>query len=366
MVKVSNTQPIPGRRFMSLLALLLTMIVTVSAGRAGQQVKPSQSAAQSSAETNAPTVLISPDEDYRIGPRDVLEIRIEKAAELSGIYEVNADGSFLMFYLGRIYAQSQTREGLAQLIASRLRDKYLKDPQVSVTVKQINSRSFFVQGAVRRPGVYQIEGRPSMLKLITLAGGLAENHGASAFVIREVKAPAGLSDAGGSEQKNDSRQSLSPSSAGETASGSQYLLMKLNINGLLEGRFDQNRVLEPGDVINIPVADVFFIGGEVVAPGSFPLKEGTTLRQAISLAQGTTFRAAADRGIIFREARETGKRQEIQVDVSAVMRGKKEDISIQANDIIIVPNSRFKSVGSALLSAFGMSAMRGPERVIFR
>jgi hypothetical protein len=76
------------------------------------------------------------------------------------------------------------------------------------------------------------------------------------------------------------------------------------------------------------------------------------------LAQGTTFKAAGDRAIIFREDSLSGKRQEIKANVSAVMRGASEDILIMANDIIVIPNSRFKSIGGALLNAFGVSSAR--------
>jgi polysaccharide biosynthesis/export protein len=100
----------------------------------------------------------------------------------------------------------------------------------------------------------------------------------------------------------------------------------------------------------------------VNAPGALALKEGTTLRQAISLAQGTSFNAAADRGIIFREDPSSGKRSEIKVDIAGIMSGKKQDMPILANDIIIVPNSRLKSVGSTLLRAFGVNSARVPMR----
>jgi protein involved in polysaccharide export with SLBB domain len=118
--------------------------------------------------------------------------------------------------------------------------------------------------------------------------------------------------------------------------------------------------VEPGSTVHIPHAEVFFVAGEVRAPGSFPFKEGTTLRQAISLAQGMNFKAAPNRGLIFRENPVTRKREEIKVDIGAVMNGKKEDVVIMANDVIIIPNSRLKSIGGSLLSAFGVSAARLP------
>jgi protein involved in polysaccharide export with SLBB domain len=114
--------------------------------------------------------------------------------------------------------------------------------------------------------------------------------------------------------------------------------------------------------VNIPTTDVFFVAGEVKSPGSFPQKEGTTLRQAISLAQGMTFNAQGSKGTIFREEPDTGNRKEIKVDIGAVMSGKANDVPIMANDIIIVPNSQLKTVSSALVTAFGLSAVRMPGR----
>jgi len=311
---------------------------------------------ESSTEPNSKSVLVEPNEDYRICPGDVIDIQIDHAPELSGTFRVTAAGTFVIPYLGRVTAQRKTSEELSNIIAVGLRGRYLKDPKVTVTVTQINSHSFFIQGAVRRPGVYQIEGRPSLLKLINVAGGLGDNHGSSAFVIREIKL----------ERPEMIKQRTNPLSSAaldlphdsSDEEDAKYEMVKMNISGLLRGRFDQNILLEAGDIINIPPTDVFFVTGEVREPGSYPLKDGTTLRQAISLSQGTTFKAAADRGIIFREDLASGRRQEIKVDISAVMSGRKEDIPIMSNDIIIVPNSRFKSVGSALLTAFGMSSPR--------
>ena len=110
------------------------------------------------------------------------------------------------------------------------------------------------------------------------------------------------------------------------------------------------------DIINIPPTDVFFVSGEVNAPGSFPLKEGTSLQQALSLAQGATFKGSLKDGIIFREDPSTGKRDEIRADFAAIMGGKKDDIAIRANDVIIVPNSKFKSAMAPILNAFGYGA----------
>ncbi|MEK6320308.1 MAG: polysaccharide biosynthesis/export family protein [Acidobacteriota bacterium] len=318
-------------------------------------VSPSGSVAQPGGRGSNP-VLVSPLEDYRIGPNDVIDVQVENAPEMSRTFRVTAAGTFLMPYIGRVTAVKKTTEEVAQMIADGLRGDYLKDPKVMVSVKEFNSRSFFIQGAVRSPGVFQIEGRPSMLELITLAGGLSEKHGANAYIIRRIKAP---------EQKGPEPSSAKTAAANEANAeqesapeeGAKFELKSANINGLLKGRFDQDVLLEPGDIINIPPSDVFFVAGEVNAPGEFALKEGTTLRQAISLAQGTNYKAALNRGVVYRENAKNGKREEVHVDIGAVMGGKKEDVLIMANDIIMVPNSRTKTLGGALLRAFGMSTI---------
>ncbi|MFN0120893.1 MAG: SLBB domain-containing protein, partial [Blastocatellia bacterium] len=249
-------------------------------------------------------ILAAPDADYRIGIGDVLEITIEDAPELSGTYRVNNAGKVpLPDPVGIREADQKTTEELGAAIAGTLREKdYLKHPRVVVGVKQYLSRSIFIQGSVRSPGVYQVEGRPSLLKLIILAGGLSDNHGSAAFIIREIK------------KKKDMPAAEAAKPAEAIAGEEQYEFLSASIGGLLNGNFDQNVQVEPGDIINIPPAGVFFVAGEVRKPGSFVLRDRTTLRQAISLAEGTTFKASMGHGVIFREDPATGQRKEIPVD----------------------------------------------------
>jgi len=337
----------------AVMCLFVTLTPAYSQTRQQPQVKIP--AGTSSEPNDTPTIVVAPDQDYRIGPRDVIEVRIEDATELSNTYQVNADGTFLMPYLKRVKAQDKTPEELAKFIADSLRVRYLKDPQVLVVVKQYYSHTFFIQGSVRKPGVYQMEGHPSLLTLVTVAGGLAENHGSTAFIIHQVKnkkadAAADAATPTPVVVKSDQTGASSEDEAGE------FALRTVNISGLFKGRFDQNAYVEPGDIVNIPQADVFFVAGEVNAPGSFPLSDGTTLRQAIALSQGTTLNASMGNGVIFRQDLASGKRQEIAVDIGAVMKGRNEDVAILANDIVIVPNSRAKTIGNSILKAFGMGA----------
>jgi len=181
---------------------------------------------------------------------------------------------------------------------------------------------YFIQGAIRKPGVYQIESAPFLLKLITLAGGLTDNHGSTAFIIRKLQARA----------------------AGQEPA---FKLIQVSINALLKGKFDEVAFLEPGDIVNIPQADVYFVGrdvyfvgGEVKSATAFPFTEGVTVLQAIARARGVASGAKPGKAIIFRQDPKTGKRHEITVDLDAVTGGKQKDIPLQPNDIVILPTAQ--------------------------
>ena len=351
-----------GRTLIALIFIFFTQATSIDFSSNGQEKDQQVQPPQRPDKAYSPGLLAASGEDYYIGLGDVIEIKIEKADELSGIYRVGTNGSFLMPYIGKVAAHQKTPEQLERSIADSLKGRYLTNPIVRVVVTQYNSRSLFIQGAVRKPGVYQIEGRPTLLALITLAGGLDPSHGSTAFIIRKIKSQEQSQGIDSKKPRFASAPAPDRDSDPEDEDGDKYELLKVNISGLFKGNFDQNATIEPGDIINIPPADVFFVAGEVNKPGSFPLKEGTTLRQAISLAESTTFKAATNRGVIFREDPATGKRLEIPVDIGEVMKGKKEDLPILANDIIVVPNSRLKSFTSVMLQGFGLSSFRLPVR----
>src|SRR5262245_21119187 len=282
-----------ARHAMSLAALALVVgtlcVSTINAQPKRGESQQEQPATQGSAsELGNARTLAGADKDYRISAGDVIQLQIEDAPELSYYYRVNSSGYIEMPVLGPVEAQNKTTFELTKLIAKGLREKeYLNTPNVLVTIKQYNSQTFLIQGSIRNPGVYQTEGRPSLLTIIGLAGGLGVDHGSTAFILRpnKTKKPAQEADTQISslqEQTPDPDQSTQTQAGGSASSPSvdpDYELIKVNIGALYKGQFDQR--VEPGDIINIPRADVFFVTGEVKSPGSFTLKDGTTLRHAV-------------------------------------------------------------------------------------
>ncbi len=179
--------------------------------------------------------------------------------------------------------------------------------------------TYYILGAVQKPGVYQAKGRLSLFELIFMAGGLKEHHGTTAYIMRERKSQSTIP---GDKDEGNLRNEV----------------IQVNITTMLKSSAPQ--YLEPGDDVSIPQEEIFHVAGEVHAPGQFWFKEGMTLRQAISLAQGLTLNANPQGATILRPDRATNNRQEIKVNIQNVMKGKESDIPILPGDIIFVPSAR--------------------------
>ncbi len=255
-----------------LLCLVASWSPLVCTAQSAQQGPVSRPRPQPLDEASLTRAIAETKEDYRIGPGDVIGINIDRAPELSGEFRVSASGTISLDFLGRMTVQNKTQEELAALIADGLRGRYLKNPRVSITIEQLNSHTFFIQGAVNRPGAYQLEGKPTLMKLIIVAGGLSINHGTSAFIIREVKQPmstpilhrAVADTPNGDESPVESQES-------KEKEEDMYELIRVSISGLFRGDFDKNMYVEPGSIINIPPADVFFVAGEYPRSWVFPI-----------------------------------------------------------------------------------------------
>lgn len=109
--------------------------------------------------------------DYRIGPDDKLDINVFQIAELSRTVTVDSGGKVLLPLLGSLQASGRTPSELSDDIATALKKSFMKDPQVTVSVKEAQSERVTVDGAVVQPGVYPLTGRTSLLQAVSLAKG---------------------------------------------------------------------------------------------------------------------------------------------------------------------------------------------------
>jgi len=155
--------------------------------------------------------------DYRIGTEDVLGILFWREMEMSGDVTVRPDGIITLPLLGDVRAVGLTTDQLKDVLQKNA-SKILTDANVTVVVRQINSRKVYVTGQVGMSGAYPLIGPRNVVQAIAMAGGLSEYaKGDKILIIR----------------------------------GSQTF--KFNYKEVIEGRkLEQNILLQPGDQIVVP------------------------------------------------------------------------------------------------------------------
>lgn len=249
---------------------------------------------------------------YRIGPGDLLELKVFQVDELSQTVRVSEDGSITLPLLGRVVVEGLTQEGVVQKLTGLLQAKYIKNPQVTIFIKEYKNQQVAVIGAVENAGSYELVGRKNLLQIISMAGGFSETAGNEVFILREG------ADGAPSTVSIDLKDLL--------VNGNQAL----------------NIPIEPNDVINVPVDKEIrvFVMGRVTRPGAVKAKlsEGITLFQAIADAGGLA-EGAKESAISITRKDKTGKEQKIKVNLKDIIREKKKDIVLQEGDVVYVPES---------------------------
>lgn len=288
------------------------------------------------------------DTRYRIGPGDVLDVRVARAPELSreGV-RVDQSGNIRMPMLDLdIPAACQTEGELAQNIAKLYR-KYKNEPHVDVFVKEFQSQPVAVIGAVRGPAQFKLQRQVKLLELLTLVGGPTDAAGQTVQIVHAGGGPLCGQPGNGAMDGSDSSA-----------------FVTYNLNDTLHGLAEANPVVLPGDVISVPQADQVFVLGNVLRPTAIPMKESLTVSKAIAIAGGTAPSTKRDKVRIIRQRPGSSAKQEIIVDLGAIEKNKAEDVALLANDVVDVPISGTKSILRSLLGAVVPTVSQLPVRVI--
>lgn len=251
--------------------------------------------------------------EYKIGPKDLLEISVLGVQEMNKlVVRVSEEGRITLPLLGEVSVGNLTKFEVEKKLAGLAGEKVVLNPQVTVHILEYLSRRVSVIGAVEKPGPFELLGRQTVLSALSDAGGLTRDAGEEIIVLRQLP-------------------------GGESAA------IRIPIDGLfVQGDPKLNIVLEPGDVINVPVdkAVPIYVFGQVRSPGALQVKRSSlpTLTQAIAQAGGFTDRANRKR-VQIRRKDASGKELEIVVNVRDILKGKLKDFPLQVNDTIYVPES---------------------------
>jgi polysaccharide export outer membrane protein len=289
--------------------------------------------------------------DYVIGSGDLLGIDVFDVPELSRDVRVNETGYIsLPLMPSKVRAGGLTPFQLQDKLAELLQTNGLvSTPQVSVSVKEQHSQPITVIGAVKNPMVIQALRKTTLLQALSLAGGIGDDAGSTVIVTRPG---------------SDGSDPADPANASGPTAPQTFTI---NLNDVLESADSRfNIPLVGGDVVSVPRAGIIYVVGAVSKPGGFLLQndyDRMTMLKMLSLAGGTTNTAKTKNAVILRKNPDTGKRDQVPVDLNKVLHLKTQDVQMQANDILFVPDSnglralhRAGDVGVALTEGIGIVA----------
>jgi len=300
---------------------------------AGQTTPPSQAGAANQAPPlrDLPPDSIRP--NYVLGPNDQFLVRAPLAEEINDRpFRIDAEGNINLPLLGKVRAGGLTVQELEAELVRRLRE-FIVQPQVIITMVQFRSEPVFFVGAFSRPGIYPLQGRRTLVEMLSAIGGLQPNASRHIKVTRRA-------ENGVIPLPNVVEDSEKKISSVEISMGS----LRENVNPA------EDIVLEPYDVISVERAELVYINGEVNRNGAIELgdRESVSIIQALTQSGGFTRDAKRDRVRILRPILNTSRRAEIDVDVNRVYEGKENDFPLLPNDVLYVTKSYKRTVWVAL------------------
>jgi polysaccharide export outer membrane protein len=248
----------------------LCCLVAVPPSAFAQPAAPTSEPMQSTISTSA---VEPPDRKYILGPDDVVEIEVLGRSDFHVRAKLGADGKIQLPYLGDFEAANRTARELGDHIAKALEaGGYFQNPVMRVEIVGYASRYAVVLGAVGSPGLVPINRAYRLSEIIARVGGIRAD-GADKITIRPEN---------GAERQ-------------------------ITVNDMATGDETKDPYVSAGDKIYVPTAPVFYISGQVKAPGSYPLNSEMTFRMAIARGGGLTDMGSEKRVKVTRDGEELGK-----------------------------------------------------------
>lgn len=248
---------------------------------------------------------------YVLGVGDRMELAVFGQDDLKQTLEVTADGTVIFPMIGVLPVSGRTLAAVRAEVEKRLKD-FLVDPQVSLDIKDYQSQPVNVVGEVEKPGTYYLKGPTTLMDIMAQAGWMTKDAGGEIVLTRHESSP------------------------GSPDGSKQITVMK---DELLRGGSEFNPKLEAGDVITVGPQQYFYIRGEVVKPGQYPLGDHPTLLKAMSIAEGLTPYAKKKDIQIIRTTK--AGQTKLTFDLKSIEERKTADAPLMPGDIIIVARRLF-------------------------
>jgi len=273
---------------------------------------------------------------YVLGPDDEVTIWVLEADELStDPIRIGPGGYMNLPMVGRFRAAGLTAEQLEAELTHRLKT-YVHEPNVAVSITGFRSQPVSVIGAVKNPGVHQLEGKRTLIEVLALAGGHREDAGHSIKITRRLKWGR-----------------IPLASANDDSTG-QFSIAEVNLEDVMKARHpEENVFIKPHDVISVPRAEMIYVIGAVERSGGFVLRERESISvlRALALAGGLARFASPKIAKILRPNEGGAQRAEITINLNAILSSKSPDVLLQRDDILFVPRSGGKAAAARAAAA---------------
>ncbi len=243
------------------------------------------------------SVAHAEDPAYRVGAGDTLKVEVYGEPTLSREVRVTPSCAIEVQLIGAVPVCGATTVEVAERVRARLADGFLREPTVFVDVAVYGSQRVEVKGAVKKPGIYVLEGSTTLSELITMAGGPE-----SASVFRVT-----LSGGGASQD---------------------YDLSQLD-------RAPEKVTVAAGQVVDVHPALTVSVFGEVTRGGQVPYTPGLTVTEALGLAGGANEVAGLSRSYVLRA--DGGVRE--RVNIRKIQRAKIPDVALRPDDQLVIRRS---------------------------
>lgn len=264
--------------------------------------------------------------NYVLGPGDVIQIRGLGEQDFGErTFRIETNGEIVLPIVESIRVAGLTVDQFQTELNNKLR-AYYRNPQAIVTLVQFRSEPVFFIGAFNAPGIYPLQGRRTLVEMMTLVGGLAPNASRHIRLTRRkemgpIPLPNAVED---------------PTGKGMTVEIPLNVLTR-DINP------PEDLLLMPYDLVSAEKAELVYLSGSVARPGGFELgeKESMSALQVLSLAGGFTPDAVPQKALILRPISNSGRRAEIPLNLKEALERPGRDMNLMPGDVLYVPrNSR--------------------------
>lgn len=270
---------------------------------------------------------------YRLGAGDEVRVMVFGVEDLSGDYRIDGNGRLSLPLIGQLDISGYTLAEAEEVLERRYGERYLRDPQITVSVTEFRSQQFTAVGAVGQPRVYNVERKITLIEALAIAGGLAQQAGGYVYLTDKVRDPE----------------------SGELGMRS----VAIAVEDLTSGRTDVNLVLGEDALINVPEAGSIFVEGAVERPGVFQAPGEITVLKAIAMAGGLKFQANPDSLQVLRRNPTSGVWEQSIVSLDQIRASPANDIPLNDGDIVVVDNSAARTTLSVLWEGVARIALLG-------